>query len=424
MSLLLYNLSLSLYKFGARFISPWNPKAALWLRGRKNLMKELARAMADRGPGKLIWMHCASLGEFEQGRPVLEALREKYPSCQLLVTFYSPSGYEIRKNYPGADWIFYLPTDSAHNASAFVDLVRPELVIWVKYEYWYHFLTLLHKRNIPVLLVSGIFRKDQVFFKWYGSLHRKMLKTFRHLFVQDTASVNLLNTLKEVPPVTISGDTRFDRVAAIAAAFRPIEEVAAFCRDYPVIVAGSTWETDEEEMDHYANTNPGIRFIIAPHEIDEVHLKNTEKLFKKTVRLSRWKELQKSQQPAPNGSQANVLIVDNIGMLARLYHYATIAYVGGGFGNDGIHNLLEATAHGKPVLFGPVFDKFREARELLECGGAFTVSNALELEDTFNRLISDGNAYSEACKAALDYTMDNRGATAAVVDYINRNQLL
>ncbi|HTE28303.1 3-deoxy-D-manno-octulosonic acid transferase [Flavitalea sp.] len=429
MSLFFYNAFIALYGFAAGIISPWNPKAKLWLRGRKRLFDRLEtqireKAGTDKSESRLVWIHCASLGEFEQGRPVLEGLKNDYPSLRILITFFSPSGYEIRKNYPGADFISYLPVDSMNNAKRFFDLVKPDLVLWVKYEYWYYFLNEIKKRNIPLLLVSGLFRKDQAFFKWYGGLHRKMLSFFKHLFVQGQSSADLLKTLDNIPPVTINGDTRFDRVTAIANTFTPIEEIAAFCKDFPVIVAGSTWQEDEEELDHYANTHPGLRFIIAPHEIDESHLRSTETLFKHTVRFSKWKKTFANPTINSSSTPPNVLIIDNIGMLSRLYFYATITYVGGGFGNDGIHNILEAAVYGKPVFFGPVFDKFSEAIDLLECGGAYTVENALELEKTMNELLQNQDEYRDACTAALNYTQQNRGATKMILDYIKDNRLL
>ncbi|RYY19738.1 MAG: 3-deoxy-D-manno-octulosonic acid transferase [Chitinophagaceae bacterium] len=421
MALFAYQLFLLLYKLGARFLAPWNPKAASWLRGRRGLMQNIENAMHNRPAGKLVWVHCASLGEFEQGRPVIEAIRKEHAHVQILVTFYSPSGYEIRKNYPGANWVFYLPMDSPSHAANFVKLVKPNLVIWVKYEYWYYYLKTLSDRNIPVLLVSGIFRRNQVFFKWYGSLHRKMLQFFRHLFVQDEASAGLLAAIPGTPGVTVSGDTRFDRVAAIAGAFTPIDPITAFCGGRQVIVAGSTWQEDEEELDHFANTHPDVAFIIAPHEIDEPHLKTSEQLFKRTVRYSRWQTLTPESQQQHT---ANVLIIDNIGMLSRLYHYATITYVGGGFGDDGIHNILEAAVYGKPVVFGPAFEKFREAIDLLEAGGAFTVSNALELEEIFNTLLKDHTVYNDACQAAYNYTKDNQGATNTILSYIREKKFI
>jgi 3-deoxy-D-manno-octulosonic-acid transferase len=429
MSLFFYNLFLVLYSLAAKIISPWNPKARLWIQGRKDLFARLEAQIRESSgvvqPGsRLVWMHCASLGEFEQGRPVIEGLKTEYPSTRVLITFFSPSGYEIRKNYHGADYICYLPVDSMKNAKRFLGLVKPDLVLWVKYEYWYYFLNEIKSRNIPLLLVSGLFRKDQAFFKWFGGLHRKMLSFFRHLFVQGQPSADLLKSAGNVPPVTVNGDTRFDRVTAIARSFHPIDEIAAFCQNYPVVVAGSTWQEDEEELDHYANTHPGIRFIIAPHEIDESHLRSTETLFKHTVRFSKWKTTYTNSTIGSSPASPNVLIIDNIGMLSRLYYYATITYVGGGFGNDGIHNILEAAVYGKPVFFGPVFDKFSEAIDLLECGGAYTVENALELEKTMNDLLENQEEYREACAAALNYTQQHRGATKMILDYIGENRLL
>jgi 3-deoxy-D-manno-octulosonic-acid transferase len=430
MSLLVYNLFLLLYRLGARIISPWNPKARLWLRGRKNLFERLNRQILENkvtldGKSPLIWMHCASLGEFEQGRPVLEGIKSTYPHCRIFITFFSPSGYEIRKNYLGADFIYYLPMDSPLNAKRFLDIVQPDLVLWVKYEYWYYFLREIKLRNIPLLLISGLFRKDQPFFQWYGGLHRRMLGYFRHLFLQGQSSAELLKNTSALPRVTVNGDTRFDRVSAIAASFTPIEEIAAFCGNNKVVVAGSTWQEDEEELDHYANTHPDIRFIIAPHEIDEAHLRTMETLFKNSIRFSKWKKVFRNSTARTSSSHPpNVLIIDNIGMLSKLYHYATITYIGGGFGNDGIHNILEAAVYGKPVFFGPVFDKFSEAIDMLECGAAYTVENALELEKEMDRLLADKAEYLEACQAALNYTQENRGATKMILDYIHQNQLI
>jgi 3-deoxy-D-manno-octulosonic-acid transferase len=387
-------------------------------------------------------MHCASLGEFEQGRPVIEQLQlhPAYSNTQFLITFFSPSGYEVRKNYEGADMICYLPMDSAANARQFLDMVKPDLVLWVKYEYWYYYITEIHKRNIPLLLISGIFRENQPFFKWHGGLHRKMLQCFTQLFVQTEDSKERLDTLGIPldPPskggqgglgaggisenITVSGDTRFDRVIAIAEKWEPVQLVEEFCKDHPVIVAGSTWPEDEEELDHYANTHPELRFIIAPHEISEDHLKDIEKLFKNTVRYSQI-------DPPSKGGKGdlylpNVLIIDNIGMLSSLYKYATITYVGGGFGDDGIHNVLEAAVYGKPVVYGPEYDKYREAVELIEAGGAFSINNALELETVLNNLVQKKTFCEQAGKASKNYVYTQRGATDSVVRYIQEKRLL
>jgi 3-deoxy-D-manno-octulosonic-acid transferase len=293
--------------------------------------------------------------------------------------------------------------------------VQPTLVLWVKYEYWYYFLTELKRRNIPTLLISGIFRKDQPFFKWYGRLHRYMLESFTHFFVQTPASVELLKSIGFTNNITVSGDTRFDRVISIAEAFTPIPEIEKFCGSHTVIVAGSTWIEDEEELDHYANTHPEMRFIIAPHEVHEEHIREIEKLFKHSVRYSALQNIK---------PDTNVLIIDNVGMLARLYRYATITYVGGGFGEDGVHNVLEAAVYGKPVIFGPEYEKYVEAIELVEAGGAFSIENALELEKQLNDLLKDRKLYEGSCAAARNYVYAKKGATTDILHYIQENRLL
>jgi 3-deoxy-D-manno-octulosonic-acid transferase len=376
-----------------------------------------------------VWMHCASLGEFEQGRPVIEALREQYPGITIVVTFFSPSGYEIRKNYPGADHIFYLPMDSSAHAKKFLNLVNPSLVLWIKYDYWYYYLRELRKRKIPVLLVSPLFRPDQPFFKWYGNIHRLMLDSFHAFFVQNDLSRQLLASLGITHSVFVSGDTRFDRVIDIAKSVESLPLIEAFCNIHPVIVAGSTWEEDEEELDHFANTHPDIRFIIAPHEIEEDHLRDMENLFRHSIRYSTLeKQTQNSQREGISVFEqiqpVNVLIIDNIGMLARLYYYAKICYVGGGFGDDGVHNVLEAAVYGKPVVTGPVIEKFIEVMELAEAGGVIIIDNALEAESVFNGLLENESEYTFHGNAARDYVYERRGATQKIIRYIQENRLL
>lgn len=416
-------------------IAPWNRKAKLWLEGRKGLIGRMGEALggvagrnaggAAAGAGSpVVWMHCSSLGEFEQGRPVLEALRRDAPHCRIVLTFFSPSGYESKKDYSGADHIFYLPLDSPGNARQFVELVNPDLVLWVKYDYWYYFLSELKKRGIPTLLISGIFRPDQPFFHWYGRLHRYMLECFTHLFVQTEASKMLLGRLRLTEQVSVSGDTRFDRVIEIAAGGGSLPVIEAFCGDRPVIVAGSTWEEDEEELDHYANTHPELRFIIAPHEIGEDRLREVEGLFRHSVRYSTL-----MREEAPKGGVAgwpepNVLIIDNIGLLSRLYRYATITYVGGGFGDDGVHNVLEAAVYGKPVVFGPVIEKYIEAVELTESGGGLIIDSAIEAEKVFNRLLQNPEECGETGEASRNYVHSRKGATSRIIQYIQEKRLL
>ncbi len=394
----------------------WNPKARLWLNGRKGIFKKVTAALAGNGK-RVIWMHSASLGEFEQGRILLERVRAEYPDYLVVITFFSPSGYEVMKDYKGADHIFYLPLPVRANAQRFIELVNPSLVLWIKYDYWYNYLHELKRRNVPVLLVSAIFQKSNSFFRWYGQLYRQMLHFFSWLFVQDESSEKRLRSIG-INNVSVSGDTRFDRVIDIAENFKPVSEIEKFIGSRPVIVAGSTWSEDEEELDHYANTHPEIRFIIAPHEIDEPHLKEVEQLFHHTVRYSVLRD------GGPQKENVNTLIIDNIGMLSRLYKYAAICYVGGGFGESGVHNVLEAAVFAKPVVFGPVFNQFREAIDLLEEGAAFTIDNAVDLEKTLTRLLGDQQLFEECARAAREYVYGQRGATARIMQFIQENRLL
>ena len=371
-------------------------------------------------------MHCASLGEFEQGRPVFEKILDEYPNCKGVITFFSPSGFEATRQYQRAVQILYLPLETRHAASRFIDSLNPSLVIWVKYEYWYHYLKILQERKIPALLISATFRNTQPFFKWYGSLHRKMLRSFSHLFVQTDASAELLATIGLSAITTVNGDTRFDRVTEVAAGFQEIPAISGFTGKGKVIVAGSTWLEDEEELDHFANTHPEISFIIAPHEIHPSRIRELKQLFKKSITYSDYLQLVQNdpERLASLREKYNTLIIDNIGMLSRLYRYATIAYVGGGFGEEGVHNVLEAAVYGRPVVFGPVFNRYMEAIELLEEGGAYTIETALELEKVFNDLLHDETLYMATAKAAKIYVYSKRGATEVILRFIQEKRLL
>jgi 3-deoxy-D-manno-octulosonic-acid transferase len=432
MNILFYNIFLWLYKVGAQLISPWNHKAKLWLAGRKNIFAKI-RSEFSAGNNEVVWMHAASLGEFEQGTPVLEKIRLLYPHSKIVVSFFSPSGYEIIKNYAGADYITYLPADSKANANKFIELINPKLVLWIKYEYWYYYLEALKKKQIPLLLISAVFYPDYIFLKWYGSLHKKMMHNFTHLFLQTEESKKLIAEICITENVTVSSDTRFDRVTEIAENVGSFPVIEKFCgKNIPVIVAGSTWEEDEEELDHYANAHAEIKFIIAPHEINEERLKEVESLFRRSIRYS---ELEKYMTDGrgpmtdlvssnSQRSATNVLIIDNIGMLSRLYKYATITYVGGGFGDDGIHNVLEAAVYGKPVLYGPVIEKYVEAIELADCGGGIVVDSALEVESVLDRLLTNPEEYYHACEASKNYVYARRGATEKIIQFIQANRLL
>lgn len=414
---LLYNLFLLLYSAGIRIVSIWNPKAKKWVLGRRNIFKTISQQQSAK-TGQPIWMHCASLGEFEQGRPLLEEIRKQNSEVKIVLTFFSPSGYEVMKDYKGADAVFYLPMDSAANARRFLDIVNPNLVLWVKYEYWFYYLQEIKKRNIPLLLVSGIFRQNQPFFKWYGAIWKQMLASFTHFFVQNDESEELLAELGINNNVTIIGDTRFDRVIEIAENHQPVPFIEKFCGNSNVLVAGSTWEEDEIELLHFVKQHPQIKFIIAPHEVDDENLKDVKEEFPDSIFYSNW--MTDNEQPATT----NILIINNVGMLARLYKYATITYVGGGFGEEGVHNVLEAAVYGKPVVFGPVYERFIEAAGLVNAGGGVSVDGPIKLEGILNNLLNDEEGRDKKGEASKKYVYENAGASKKIIRFIQENRLL
>ncbi len=410
-------------------------KAKQWLAGRRTF------PTLQENSQRCIWMHCASLGEFEQGRPLLEKIKVIHPNQKIVLTFFSPSGYEVMKNYKGADYIFYLPMDGKTNAEKFIKTINPGLVLWVKYEYWYYYLTSLKASNIPVLMVSGLFRKSQPFFKWYGAIWRQMLGCYTHFFMQNQSSVELVKALGFGDKISVTGDTRFDRVIEIAERFEPLLPIETFCGNGKVIVAGSTWEEDEEELVHYVRQHPEIKFIITPHEINAKNLASVKKEFPESIFYSELiaeeqqaggDKLQQEQTLATQHQtlnikhlqSPNILIIDNIGMLSRLYHYADITYVGGGFAEGGIHNVLEPAVYGKPVIFGPEYDKFAEAVELVETGAGISISNALELEKVLDDLWGNETSLQEKSRTAKKYVYSKAGATQRVMNYIQENRLL
>ena len=417
MALIFYKIFLIIYASGIKIFGPFNKKARMWSVGRKQLLNRMATALAGN-ESPLIWFHCASLGEFEQGRPVLELLREQYKDHKILLTFFSPSGFEVQKNYKGADFVFYLPFDSARNAEKFLSITNPVLAIFVKYEYWYYILEKTYKQKIPLLLISAVFTNSQPFFKWYGSLHRKMLDFFTHIFVQDQSSLNLLKKIKELP-VTVAGDTRFDRVWEIAQHASTIPYLNAFCRQHQVLIAGSTWPADEKllfQLFQQPEFNK-IKLVIAPHEISEVNLASIRGLLKDAVFYS---EVKNEEVAA----KAKFMVIDNVGMLSRLYQYATVTYVGGGFSKDGIHNILEAAVWGKPVLFGPNHQKYKEAKMLIDAGGGKSFSDIHQLKDYLLEYFSVIAENKKAAEAAQSFIENNRGASITILGYIQENRLL
>ncbi|MBK8228545.1 MAG: 3-deoxy-D-manno-octulosonic acid transferase [Flavobacteriales bacterium] len=422
----LLHLGVGLYHLLIRAAALFSPKAKAWVNGRKGIWDRLS-AKRDALQG-CIWMHCASVGEFEQGLPVLEALRRDRPKAPVLITFFSPSGHQARKSLSWATHVEYLPADGRRNAERFVQLVRPSLVLWVKYEFWPSWLMGLRSKSIPIFLISGIFRQEQAFFRWYGSAHRSMLRCFTRLFVQDERSRALLHRIG-VDDVTVSGDTRFDRVDEIAreGARLPIGQAFHRAMDAPVLIAGSTWPADEAVIADALRGMPNApRLMIAPHEPSAAALRSIEQRLPRPV--VRWSELEavlngasaeRSQAVPPDEDPlfARTLLVDRMGMLARLYQHADIAYVGGGF-SDGIHSILEAAAWGKPVVFGPRHTKFAEAAGLIEAGGGFEVINAEQLRAVLTRLLADRSARDAAAAAALGYVRDRVGATGRIMSGI------
>jgi len=400
-----YNLLTQAYFLGIRIASLWNEKARLWVTGRVGVFEKMAAEIPQkrRDHQRLVWMHCASLGEFEQGRTIIEALKKQHPKVLVLLTFFSPSGYEIRKNYPMADWVFYLPADSKVNAQRFLDLVKPDLAIFVKYEFWYYYLSQLRQRQIPALLIAAIFRPSQPFFQWYGGLHRRMLHCFSKILVQDAGSNELLSRIN-LPNVTIAGDTRVDRVLEIANNPMELPLVKAFCGYAQVLIFGSTWPADEAII-YPILTHEKFKdwkFILAPHDVQSSHIQAIEE--KLEVSNCRFSQLENVDLLA-----TRLLLVDNIGLLSSLYAHGKIAYIGGGFG-QGIHNTLEPAAHGLPVVFGPKYQKFEEAVWLVENGGGFVVRDSRELMEVLARL-SNVTIQAKASEASNTYLNQRAGAT-------------
>ncbi len=470
----IYNIVVNLYSFGIWIASFFNKKAKLWVDGRRGIFEQLEMRFAGakalrrvRGEGlgvgiegsevkseelgersqgrgvrdegsevrsqesgvsdeepsktttnhkllnynpKTIWIHVASLGEFEQGRPIIEKLKADFPTYKILLTFFSPSGYEIRKNYELADHVFYLPADTKKNAKRFIEIVNPALVIFVKYEFWLHYLNTLQTKKIPTLLVSAIFRPNQLFFKSHGGLFKKVLAGFDQIFVQNEVSFQLLKKYN-YNRIELAGDTRVDRVAAIAAQAKRYAIIEKFADKNKVLVCGSTWPPDEAILIDFIKKSSDWKFIIAPHEIKESNIKRLQKMLpKKTIRYS--------EADVDSVLKNSILIIDNIGMLSSIYRFGKVAYIGGGFGN-GIHNTLEPIAFGLPVIFGPKFKKFNEASTLVGKGGSFTIANSTEFLNIMNQLEKE-DFYTKASQEAQNYILQNRGATEKILNYISK----
>lgn len=405
----LYALSIQILRLTYYLAALFHPKARLFVSGRKNIFVRLQKDISSQ-PNKFIWMHCASLGEFEQGRPVLEMIRREFPTYKILLTFFSPSGYEVRKKYAGADLIYYLPWDTRKNAHRFVELTRPVLAIFVKYEFWHNYSTTLKEHQIPILSISSIFRKNQIFFKWYGGFFKRILQNFNHFFVQNEQSVGLLKSIG-ITSVTLAGDTRFDRVNAITQQSKTIEVAEKFKGTDRVFVIGSLWPEDLEVIAPFINEHKqSIKFIIAPHEISEQFIREIEKSIEAAcTRFSN-----------PVNLNSTVLIIDNIGMLSALYRYGEFAFVGGAYGK-GLHNILEAACYGIPVFFGNKnYSKFNEATELIMRGGAFAVSGYDELKANYELMVNRPENFLLACEVTKAYIQENLGATEKIMAYCRK----
>ena len=402
-----YNLGLILYAWAVRLAALRHKKARLWIDGRRDLFRRMRETIDPEA--RIIWIHVASLGEFEQGRPIIENLRRTHPEYKILLTFFSPSGYEIRKDYKGADYLFYLPLDTSRNARRFLDIAHPEIAIFVKYEYWLNLLRELRRRKVRTYIVSAIFRRNSIFFRPYGGWWRQALETFDVLFVQNEESKELLATLG-FDNVLVAGDTRFDRVAEITRTAKRIDIIDRFKGDSRLFVAGSTWGPDEELLIRLINDNPEVKFIIAPHEMDEGRIA-------RIIGEVRGGTLRYTQCTSRTGyGSRQVLILDTVGILASVYSYATWSYIGGGFG-VGIHNTLEA-AFGLPVAFGPNYEKFKEARDLVTLGAARSVSDYAQLREWFTPLRDNEVFLQKTSRIAKDYTTRHQGATSIIIKTI------
>ena len=400
----LYNIFIYFYIGILYLISPFNKKVKTMLKGEKECFSKLENIKSS---DKIAWFHCASLGEFEQGRPLIEEVKKQFPQYKILLSFYSPSGYEAMKNYSLADWVVYLPNDTKKNAKKFVSIVKPDLIFFVKYEFWYNYISALKGRRL--FQVSLILRESQYFFSWYGKWFAKQLRYFEHFFVQNQETANLLNKIG-YKNVTISGDTRFDRVMRIANNAKSFADIEEFCRgDKKIILAGSSWLADERIIEK-AIKNLNVKLIIAPHIVGEAHINEIQKLFPNSILYS---------ELAENKKESDVLIINCIGILSNLYQYCDIAYIGGGFG-VGIHNTLEAATFGKPICFGTNYHKFQEAVDLINLKAAYSINNEEELRQVFEQLLNNEEVYNNSAKASKNYVGEKIGACNKIINHLSK----
>lgn len=411
----LYNLGIYLYGVAIWLAAFFHPKAKQWINGRKNVWKVLANNIPNNRT--VIWVHCASLGEFEQGRPIIEAIKKKYSTPYILLTFFSPSGYEIRKHYPQADFVSYLPLDTSVNAKRFLQIVQPKLVVFVKYEFWYNYLKIIQQQQIRAILISAVFHLKQPFFgKWYSLFFQYILHSFNQIFVQEQSSADLLAQIN-ILHYTVAGDTRIDRVVDMASTASTFSIVERFTGDAPILICGSTWQADEAILCSFINRNESNwKFIIAPHDVSDNHIQQ----IKKQLQVPHF--CYSEAGLVEDFSLQKVMIIDSIGMLSQLYQYGKIAYIGGGFGK-GIHNTLEPAAFNLPILIGTNYEKFEEARHLVQTGGMFVVNNLETLVQQIKKL-EDEKYYSATAEQVQQFITDNQGATKKIMDYLAKNRYL
>lgn len=410
---IIYNLFISLFGLGITIASRFNPKAKLWIEGRKGWEEKLRKKIS---PGdKVIWVHCSSLGEFEQGRPVIEKMKENFPNHKIAVSFFSPSGYEVRKDYQVADAIFYLPLDSEKNMKSLIKILHPEILILVKYEYWYNLLGILAKKQTPVIVISAIIREDNLFFRNWAGWFRKRMGSISHFFVQDEDSQKLLESIN-IQATTVAGDTRFDRVKEILDSDNQLEFAQIFKGTSQLIVAGSTWPDDDEILTHFINSKlpQDWKLIFAPHNIDRKKIEQlTEKINLPTSVYT--------ETPTSEMKDSRVLVVDTIGILTKIYAYADIAYVGGGFTKTGVHNTLEPAVFGIPIIFGPNYENYFEAIDLIENKGAERFKDQYDFDEKMEKLVSDETERTKRGKAAADYIRQKPNSTNLIMNYLKKS---
>jgi len=408
MLLFIYQISIYLYAVAIKLAAPFNPKAKQWINGRKNIFIQLKKTIA--ASDQIYWFHCASLGEFEQGKPIIDAIKNKHPNIKILVTFFSPSGFEMRKNYKNADYIFYLPLDTKKNAQKFIQIIQPQKAFFIKYEFWYNYLFELNKNKIPTYLISGVFRKEQLFFKSYGALYKKMLPLFTCFFVQNETPKVLLKSIGFINTIT-TGDTRIDRVYENSLTPKNVPLIKSFKGNKPLFILGSSWQKEEEIISEFISaTKKNYKYIIAPHDISSAHIKKIETLLKSDF-------IKYSEANSENIKNVKTLIIDNIGLLSNIYQYTDIAFIGGGFSGS-LHNILEPASFGNALLFGPKHNKFHEAEELIKQKAAFEIKDIDDLLAILNHLETDGKLNNTQL-ASSSYIKNGVGATTLILNELN-----